>query len=170
MRCILYITFSIDAPGITSYNLLAITSAFSLLLALTWLAEGLYRHFYMDLLEMSLYLNLISLSAVAATLPEPSKGIVTHVLVGVFLTTAVVAVVYQIHLSYLATSALWLSLRSKLPTYGRAAASRGEERPQPAKEQPSKQVTTTVINLHSPLMESKEQLCNNKCRVINLSS
>ena len=159
VRCVLYITFSFDAPGIASYNLLAIILAFSLLLALTWLAGGLYRHFHMDLLEVSLYLNLISLSAVAATLPEPRRGIVTHVLVGAFLATAVVAVAYQIHLTYIATSALWLSLRSKMPSYRRAAASRGEERdqmPQPAREHPSKEVTKTVINLYSPLVESKE--------------
>ena len=112
VRCVLYIVFSVNSLGGTKYSLLAINIGFATVGSVTWLIKGLYRFFYIDILEVSMYMNLIVLSAAAATLSEANKEIASYVLVGMVFATAVGIVLYHIHLHYLAKSALWLKIKS----------------------------------------------------------
>ena len=97
VRCALYIVFSFNSLGGTKYSLLAIIVAFSAVGSTTWLVKGIYRYFYMDVIEVSVYMNLIVLSAAAAILSEAHKAIVAYLLVGIVFSTAVGIAMYHIH-------------------------------------------------------------------------
>ena len=154
-RCVLYIVFSFNSLGGTNYSLLAIIIAFSGVGTITWLAKGIYRHFYMDVIEVSIYMNLITLSASAAILPEAYKELVTYVLVGIVFVKAFGIVVYQIHLRYLAKSTLWRKIKAKIPCL--------QKPPTPPTEHSTlvqntgntdKGVSRTFISLREPLLEN----------------
>jgi len=115
VRCALYAVFSYNSLGGTKYSLLAINVAFSAVGSLTWLNKGIYRNFYMDVIEVSVYVNLIMLSAAAAILSEAYINIVTHILVAIVFATAVGIMMYQFHLLYATRSTLWLKMRSRMP-------------------------------------------------------
>ena len=154
-RCVLYILFSFNSLGGTSYSLLAIIIAFSGVGTITWLAKGIYRHFYMDVIEVSIYMNLITLSASAAILPETYKELITYILVGIVFVKAFGIVVYQIHLRYLSKSALWRKIKAKIPCLHKP--------PTPPTEHSAliqntgntvKGVSRTFISLREPLLEN----------------
>ena len=48
-----------------------------------WLTKGIYRYFYIDIVEVSIYTNLIVLSAATLVITDSNKEIVTRVLVGI---------------------------------------------------------------------------------------
>lgn len=152
VRCVLYIVFSFNSLGGTNYSLLAIIIGFSGVGTITWLAKGIYRHFYIDVIEVSIYMNLITLSASAAILPETYKELVTYILVGIVFVNALGIVVYQIHLHYFAKSALWLKIKAKIPCF--------QKRPIIPTEliqnttNTANEVSRTFISLREPLLEN----------------
>lgn len=155
VRCALYIVFSFNSLGGTKYSLLAIIIAFTAVGSLTWLMKGVYRHFYMDVIEVSVYVNLVILSAAAATLSEAKKEIATYTLVGIVFTTAVGIVLYQLHLNHCAKSALWLKIKSKIPHYQRGVSSPIDfDALIQNTPEPDIPVSKTVINLREPLLEN----------------
>ena len=68
----------------------------------------------MDIVKVSVYVNLITLSAAIAILPDTYKEVVTNVLVGIVFATAVGIVLYQIHITYIAKSVLWRKMKSNI--------------------------------------------------------
>lgn len=151
VRSALYIVFAFNSLGGSRYSLLVIIMAFSAVGSITWLTKGIYRHFYVDIIEVSIYMNLISLAAVAATLSGPSRQVITDVLVGIVFATMAGLVLYHVHLRYCAKSALWLKIKSKV---SRRQQLPTEHRDQiPHTPEPIKAVSKTVISLREPLLE-----------------
>ena len=114
VRCTLYAVFSFNPLGGANYSLLATIIVFSAVGALSWLNKGIYKHFYMDVIEVSLYLNLIILSASAATLPEASKDIMTDILVSIVLLNFICIFGHHIHSHYFAKTAVYLKIKSTI--------------------------------------------------------
>ncbi len=113
-RCILYSVFSSNSLGRTHYNLLAIMSVFSVIGALSWLSKGLYKFRYMDIVEVSVYLNLIVLAAALATLPESHAYHVTSILIGSALGTFFLVITYHIYIHYFKRSSYYNMMKSKV--------------------------------------------------------
>ena len=114
IRCALYAVFSLNSLGSIQYSLLAIIISFSLVGGLSWLYQGIYEWLYIDAVEASIYLNLIILSAAAATLPESHRELATDVLVGIVLVTFMGMIGYQIHVNYFADSSLYIKIGSMI--------------------------------------------------------
>ena len=150
VRCVLYIVFSFNSLSGTKYSLLAINIIFAAVVLLTWFIKGIYQFYYIDVIEVSVYLNLIVLSAAAGILPKASKEIASYVLVGIVFATAMGIFAYHIHLTYIAKSALWLKIKSKIP------------RNRQDKESPVnlKRVKPIVTQTQIQLRESLLETCN----------
>ena len=153
VRCVLYIMFSFNSLGGTNYSLLAIIMGFSGVGTITWLAKGIYRHFYMDVIEVSIYMNLITLSASAATLPEAYKELVAYILIGIVFVNTLGIVVYQIHSCYFAKSALWLKIKSKIQCFHKRPPTEHSTFIQNTTDTPG-EVSKTFISLREPLLEN----------------
>ena len=158
VRCVLYIVFSFNSLSGTTYSLLSINIVFAVVGSMTWLIKGIYRFYYIDVIEVSVYMNLIALSAAAGMLPESSKEIASYVLVGIFFATAMGIFTYHIHLTYIAKSALWLKIKSRIPRYwwDKENPAADLNKVVPCKPEPIKAVTQTHIQvqLREPLLES----------------
>ena len=151
VRCALYIMFAFNSLGGSRYSLLAIIMAFSAIGSITWLTKGIYRYFYVDVIEVSIYINLIMLAAVAATLSGASKQIVTYVLVGIVFTTMAGLVLYHVHLRYCAKSALWLKIMSMV-SHCQQPPTELSNQIQHTSE-PIEAVSKTVVSLREPLLD-----------------
>ena len=114
IRCVLYVIFSASSLSGTNYSLLAIIVTFTTLGSLNWIHRRLYEHFYIDVIEMSVYVNLMILSAAAASFSDQGTEITAYVSVGVVLFTAVCITLYQVHCYYLSKTRLWLRLKTKV--------------------------------------------------------
>lgn len=154
VRCALYIVFSFNSLSGTKYSLLAINIVFAAVGSMTWLIKGIYRFYYIDVIEVSIYMNLIALSAAAGMLSEASKEIASYVLVGIVFATAMGIFAYHIHLTYCTKSALWFKIKSKMPCYW-------QDKDTPADinrvvPEPIKAVSQTHVHvqLREPLLET----------------
>ena len=94
-------------------------------------------------------MNLIVLSAAAATLSEANKEIASYILVGMVFATAVGIVLYHIHLHYLAKSALWLKIKLCYQQDKNIATDLIPNTP----ELPIQAVSRTDIDLREPLLD-----------------
>ena len=95
-------------------------------------------------------MNLIILSAAAATLSSAIDVIVTYILVGMVFVMAMGIIVYHLHLRCFAKSALWLKIKSKVSCYQQDSNSSREENPL---IQPDETVSKTIVNLDSPILD-----------------
>ena len=145
VRCGLYIVFSL---GVTSTSLLGISITFTALVSVGWVITKVYKSYVNNTVEVSVYLNLIALSA--ATSNSIISATLSYSLVGMVFATMLGIVVYQFHLLYIAKSAFWLKIKNMLkkspvnpPEIDLAHAT-----PTPLA------VSTTVVNLREPLLEN----------------
>ena len=154
IRCALYVVFSYNSLGGAKYSLLAIIVAFTAVGSITWLMKGIYHHFYVDIIEVSMYTNLIILAATTAILSGASKEIVTYVLVGIVFAVTIGIVLHQIHVCYFAKSALWFRIKSKMPCYQKNPNTPTDiDMPAPKTPKPV-EVTKTVVDLREPLLDN----------------
>ena len=152
--CALYIVFSFNSLSGTRYSLLAINIVFAAVGSLSWIIRGIYQLYFKDVIEVSIYMNLIVLSAAAALLPETIKETASYVLVGIVFVTAMGVFVYQIHLSYCTKSARWLKIKSKMPCFRQVkGTSDNPARLIPGTPKKIKEVTSTEIEVREPLLE-----------------
>ncbi len=94
--CALYIVFSYNSLGGTRKSLLAINVVFTALLIINWLS--IYRRYFVTVVEGSLFLNLVILSASAlAGLDSP---IVVYLLIGAVFVTMLGIIIYHFHVAY----------------------------------------------------------------------
>ena len=106
IRCTLYVVFSMTD---TRKRFLAIIVTFT---GIAIAASGrLYRNIYVDLLEDSIYFNIIILSA--GTLAGANKAAMSYTLVGAVFATTMGVILYHFHLVYMAKSALWKKVNLK---------------------------------------------------------
>ena len=153
VRCALYIVFSYNSIGGEKKSLLAVVVTFTGLTILAWLSYRIYRKFAVNVIEASVYLNLITLSS--ATLGELSSPAMVYTLVGIVFATATCVTAYHFHISYTAKSALWGKVRAKISTLTTKEKKTNEVSvPAGASSQdPTKLVTKTTIELREPLIE-----------------
>ncbi len=107
LRCLLFLVFSCNALGGSRYSLLAIIVSVSAISALSWLNKGIYKDFHNDVIEISLYLNLIILSAISATLSKSKAAIVGDALVAVAFVSFLGVLLRHFHVSYFHSTTIY---------------------------------------------------------------
>ena len=158
VRCALYIVFSSYSLEGARKSLLAIKITFTGVVIVAWLSVKLYKKHYNNILEASIYLNLIVISATSLANSSNSPAVV-YFLVGIVFVIMIGIIIYHFHLSFTAKSAMWLQAKKKVSSYinKTKAQSRRLERPAQtgtSSHDPHKIVSETVIDLREPLLES----------------
>ena len=155
VRCALYIIFSLSS---TSRSLLTITLTFSAIeFIISYFYSGrIYKNTLVNLVEASIYLNLIVLSA--TTLTGLNTAALVYSLVGLVFVTMIALCAYQFHLLYVVKTTLWLRLKNKWPRFRKKLSEDqiSDDTPQNTinlSHDPHKVVTKTVIELREPLLD-----------------
>ena len=163
VRCALYIVFSYNPLGATSKSLLTVIIAFASIgfgVGL-FLLGRIYNSIYTNIIEMSIYLNLILISGF--TLTKYNSPTIVHSLVGVVFVTMIGIIVYHFHITFTAKSGIWLKLKSELASFlatvnrSKGTAAENQNTLQlsgTSSHDPDRIVTKTVIELREPLLES----------------
>ena len=159
VRCVLYIVFSFNSLGDTNKSLLAIVVTFTGVGGIAWISGRVYKNFYIEIMESSIYLNLITLSA--ATLTQVNRTALVNVLVGIVFVNMIIITVYQFYLLYILKSKKWLKIKAKISNnlpHSRARSENGTFTDdvvpaKPLRKDEDKFVTCTVIQLREPLVE-----------------
>ena len=156
VRCALYIVFSFNSLGGERKSLLAIVIVFMGITIAPWLKIKIYKKFIVNVIEASMYLNLVVLSA--ATLADMNSPALVYSLVGVTLATLIGIMVYHFHICYITRTTFWQRIKTKVispfkkkpketdiddPTVGTDLPS----------HDPTKLVTKTHIDLREPLLD-----------------
>ena len=115
LHCVLYIVFSFNSIGGSKNSLLAITTAYTAVIVIAWLSVKIYKKFYVNVIEATVYLDLIILSA--ATSNEANSPALVYTLVGFVFTVMISIILFQFHLLYIAKSTIWLKITSKYKSF-----------------------------------------------------
>ena len=154
VRCALYIVFSLEDRNI---NLLTIAITFGIfVLAFTLLPGRIYTSSYTNIIENLVYSNLTILSAIILALGPDTKSrlstALAYSLVGIVFVIMIGIIVYHFHILYTPHS-LGLGIQAKISKVFhqvKIAKNDGEQ----ISENTSKEVSTTVIELREPLLET----------------
>ena len=153
VRCALYIVFSFDSIGGTDNSLLAIIAVFTILIAIAWLSVRVYKSFYVNAIEAVMYLNVIGLAA--ATSNKANSPSLVYVLVGMAFAIMLGIILHHFHLLYIAKSAVWLKVTTKLASFmqkNKLAKAKAEQSPLiPPLD--TAIVSKSVVDLREPLLE-----------------
>ena len=170
VRCVLYIVFSFNSLGDTNKSLLAIIITFTGVGGIAWISGRVYKNFYIEIMESSIYLNLITLSA--ATLTQVNRTALVNVLVGIVFVNMIIITVYQFYLLYISKSKKWLKIKEKLSNifpYSRARAENGTSTDdvvaptRPPQKNEDKFVTYSATGLKSRTFVFFMFLCSKVC-------
>ena len=156
VRCALYMVFSYNSLGGERKSLLAIVIVFMGVTIAAWLSVKIYKRFIVNVIEASIYLNLVVLSA--ATLADVNTPALVYSLVGMTLATLIGIMVYHFHICYVTRTAFWQRIETKVTLYfknksketGIVDPTAGTEL---SSHDPTKLVTKTHIDLREPLLE-----------------
>ena len=159
VRCVLYIVFSFNSLGDTNKSLLAIVITSTGVGGIAWISGRVYKNFYIEIMESSIYLNLITLSA--ATLTQVNRMALVNVLVGIVFVNMIVITIYQFYLLYISKSKKWLKIKANISNnlpHSRTRSENGTSTDdvvpaKPPRKHEDKFVTCTVIQLREPLVE-----------------
>ena len=152
VRCVLYIVFSVNSLGDTDKSLLAIIITFT---GIGFIFSGrIYRSIYVNIIEASIYLNLVILSA--GTLVEVNRAALSYTLIGIVFATMIGSIVYQFHLLYISKRPTWIKIESKISNIRKNPTATSEtETPlqiTPAAN-PAKDISKTYIEFREPLLD-----------------
>ena len=159
VRCALYIVFSYYSLGATSKSLLAIIITFTAIIVIAWLSVRIYKRTHNNIIEASIYLNLIVLSAVtSAELESPA---LVHSLVGTVFITMMAIIAYHFHILYISKSTIWKKIETKVSSVIESVRWSTDTSPvlplaKSSSDDPHKIVSKTVIDLREPLLESSQ--------------
>ena len=158
-RCLLYIIFSFNSLGGTAKSHLAIIITFTAVLILAWLSTRIYKSRYTNIIEATIYLNLITLSA--TTLADVNSPSFVYTLVAVVFCTTLGIIMYQFYKIHIAKSAVWLRTEAKI-IVSMTRITRRTSDPHPLKapagassHDPHKIVTKSVIDLRELLLSTE---------------
>ena len=169
VRCVLLLTFGLNAFGNANVNLLAITSFTACLPALASLHKGIYKTAYNNILEISFILNLCIFSAATYHVKEieGNQAGLTYTSVGIAFSTFLLIVFCHLYLALSKTS-----VGKKLPSPNAISRIIGEINKDGRAEhenapicEPGEQhnlanqtPTTTFIDIreYEPLLDSKQ--------------
>ena len=149
VRCALYIVFSFSGA---SKSLLTIALTFTVCGFIVGFLR-IYKSMVIDLIEASVYFNLVVLSV--TTLTGLNTAALVYSLVGLVFVVMIALIAHQFHLLYIAKTTLWLRLKNKWPRLRK-------EQPEvntplnavnPSHD-PHKLVTKSVIDLREPLLDN----------------
>ena len=159
VRCALYIVFSYNSLGGTTKSLLAILITFTIIFAIAWLSGKIFKCFLVNLVEASVYVNLITLSGL--TLAETNSPAIVYFLIGTVFTTMIAITVYHFHILYIAKASVWLNVKDKAACFlEMLSASLWGKQPAPVPldaidtqaQQPV--ATKSIIDLREPLLDN----------------
>ena len=158
VRCVLYIVFSFNSLGGTNKSLLAIIVTFTLMEFIFWYPRGIYENFYINVIESSVYLNFILLSASAASLTDDESRGLIYTLIGIVFITMIGTILYQFHLLYITNTEKWMQIKTKVVDYlknVRTTTTDSESKmfATGTSTDSVRTVTETVIELREPLLE-----------------
>ena len=148
VRCVLYSVFSL---GDTHKSLVSISITFTALVGVTWISSKVYISRIANTLEVSVYLNLIILSAVSSNNMVSAK--LFNTLVALVFVTMLGIIIYHFHLLYIAQSAMW----TKMKDWMKHIISKPHTNPPPDTEvtsTPHNVPSTSVIELREPLLDN----------------
>ena len=160
IRCALYIVFSLDSLVVSTRSIII---TFTALTVIAWLSVRIYKKFYANAIEASVYLNLIILAVF--TTNSPAVWLV-YPLVSVVFVTMIGIVVYHLHSIHIAKSTVWLKVKAKAnfftdiwkfrlfkvpPTSERTSLLTPTNT---SSHDPHKIISKTVVHLREPLLES----------------
>ena len=174
VRCALYIVFSFNSIGGQIWSLLAINITFALIVGIAhaWFSIKIYKSTFANIIEASVYLNLIILSASLASVADNNVPPLVYSLVGTVFTMAIGIVVYHFHITFTAKSTLWPKVTEKVlsflhfmqyKTFRQRSTPDSSANIGISSHDPHKIVTQTVIDLREPIMdEHKEEISKGK--------
>ena len=148
VRCVLYSVFSL---GDTHKSHLSIIITFTALVGVVWTSSKVYISRIANIVEVSVYLNLIVLSAVSSNNMVSAK--LFNTLVALVFVTMLGIIIYHFHLLYIAQSAMW----TKMKDWMKHIISKPHTNPPPDTEvtSPAHNVpSTSVIELREPLLDN----------------
>ena len=156
VRCTLYMVFSFNSLGGERKSLLAIVIVFTGVTITAWLSVKIYKKFIINVIEASIYLNLVVLSA--ATLAGMNSPALVYSLVGVTLTTLIGIMVYHFHICYVTRTAFWQRIETKVISHFKKKPKETDIVDLTAgtglsSHDPTKLVTKTHIDLREPLLD-----------------
>jgi hypothetical protein len=142
VRCALYVVFSLTTLQITSVTLTLVLTA---IVTKAWLLGRIYERLYIDVIESSVYLNLIALSSVA--LANYNSAVLVYCLIGAVFITLVGIIVFQV-LQITRITQFIVSKRAQNCLLEESV--RANSRESTSTQAP---VTTTFIELREPLID-----------------
>ena len=148
VRCVLYSVFSL---GDTHKSLVSIITTFTALVGVVWISSKIYTSRIANTVEVSVYLNLIVLSAVSTNSVVSTK--LFNTLVALVFVTMLGIIIYHFHLLYIAQSAMW----TKMKDWMKHIISKPHTNPPPDTEvtsTPHNVPSTSVIELREPLLDN----------------
>jgi len=158
LRLILLLVFSLNISGNISYNLLVISTSMFGLYNMRLLTGKVYRHWTLDLLEVSFLLNLglLSVSTYHVVLSEGNQAALVYASVGLAFTQFVCIILYH---SYLLLRGLAIrnklsgifNIRYLIHREGERVATNNIEMEAAPSVFPKP--TTTCVNLREPLLD-----------------
>ena len=156
VRCALYIVFSFNSLGGEKKSLLAIVIVFTGVTIAAWMSVKIYKKFIINVIEASIYLNLVVLSA--ATLADMNTPALVYSLVGVTLATLIGIMVYHFHIRYVTRTAFWQRIETKVTSHFKNKPKETDIVDLTAgtdlsSHDPTKLVTKTHIDLREPLLD-----------------
>ena len=154
LHCGLYTVFSFNSIGGSKNSLLAITTAYTAVIVIAWLSVKIYKNFYVNVIEATVYLDLIILSA--ATSNESNSPALVYTLVGFVFTVMIGIIFFQFHLLYIAKSTIWLKITSKYKSFKvliKKQDNMAENERSPLNPSVTSNDTTTDIKFRESLME-----------------
>ena len=155
VRCVLYIVFSFNSLGSTNNSLLAIIITFTVIGFISWYLKRIYRKLFIEVIEGSIYLNLIVLSASVAIITEDKRTALIYTLIGIVFATMIGTIFYQFHLLYITRTASWLKIKAKVSKCLQKSKTTAEsEIPVNVPTNSVQPVTKTFIELREPLLEN----------------
>ena len=148
VRCVLYSVFSL---GDTHKSLVSIIITITALVGVVWISSKVYTSRIANTVEVSVYLNLIILSAVSSNNMVSAK--LFNTLVALVFVTMLGIIIYHFHLLYIAQSAMW----TKMKDWMKHIISKPHTNPPPDTEvtsTPHNVPSTSVIELREPLLDN----------------
>ena len=148
VRCVLYSVFSL---GDTHKSLVSINITFTALVGVVWISSKVYTSRIANTVEVSVYLNLIILSAMSSNNMVLAK--LFNTLVALVFVTMLGIIIYHFHLLYTAQSAMW----TKTKDWMKHIISKPHTNPPPDTEvtsPPHNVPSTSVIELREPLLDN----------------
>ena len=154
VRCVLYIVFSFNSLGGTKKSLLAINITFTGIVVIAWLSARIYKKTLNNIIEASVYLNLVALSALA--LADANSAALVYSLIGMVFVLMLGIITYHFHICYIAKSAIWLKIRIKISalTNKKEAEILMDGLAVKPPQDTHKVITKTVIDIREPLLEN----------------